>query len=117
MLNGDEYIVNIAGGALFTIVLSNKGRVFVCGSLGNTSSATLDEQMEKSKFKEIAFSEKIEKISAGLSGATAITVEGIAYFWGKFGKNTYGTPKKVEIEKKGLMNNSKDLFADGKIGD
>jgi hypothetical protein len=51
LLNGDEYIVNIAGGALFTIVLSNRGRVFVCGSLGSTSSATLDEQMEKSKFK------------------------------------------------------------------
>lgn len=117
LLSGDEHIVSIAAGALFTIALSNRGRVFAAGSLGSMSSATLDEQMEKSRFREVLFSERIEKISAGLSGATAITAEGLAYFWGKFGKNTYGTPKRVETEKKGLVNNSKDVFADGKVGD
>lgn len=45
--------MDIACGALFTIALSNKGRVFACGALGTVAASTLEEQIEKTKFREV----------------------------------------------------------------
>jgi alpha-tubulin suppressor-like RCC1 family protein len=95
LLSSDEFAVDLACGALFTIALTNKGRIFGCGILGATGINTLEDQIEKTRFKEIVFEDKIERISAGLSGAAAITSEGAAYFWGKFGKAIINVPKKV----------------------
>lgn len=95
LLSNDEYVADIACGALFTIVLTNKGRVLACGMLGAVTMSTLEDQLEKTKFKEIVFDSQIASISAGLSGAAAITIEGVAYFWGKFGKIVVNVPRRV----------------------
>jgi alpha-tubulin suppressor-like RCC1 family protein len=41
LLSSDEYVSDIACGALFTIVLTNKGRVLACGLLGALTLSTL----------------------------------------------------------------------------
>ena len=110
MLGEGEFVVDVACGALFTIALSNKGRVFACGALGTVGATTLEEQIEKTKFREIEVEGTVEQIFAGLSGAAVITNEGTAYFWGKYGKININIPKKVEVEKKGLSNNSRTAF-------
>ncbi len=51
--------------------------------------------MEKSKFKLIEVDAKFIRISCGLSGAVALSREGHAYVWGRFGKLVYNFPKKV----------------------
>ena len=85
-------------------MLSNKGRVFVAGLIGGGSSATIDEQTERTRFKLVQFQTKIVKISAGLSGASALTSDGAAYFWGRFGKVIINIPKRIDREKKGSSN-------------
>ena len=95
MLGEGEFIVDIACGALFTLALSNRGRVFACGALGTVGASTLEEQIDKTKFREIEVERTVEKIFAGLSGAAVITDEGIAYFWGKYGKTSINVPRKV----------------------
>lgn len=41
LMGNDEYVVDIACGALFTVVLTNKGRVLACGVIGTPSISTL----------------------------------------------------------------------------
>lgn len=53
LLGEGEFIVDIACGALFTVAMSNKGRVFACGALGTVAASTLEEQVEKTKFREV----------------------------------------------------------------
>lgn len=88
-------MADIACGALFTVVLTSKGRVLSCGIIGSPSINTLEDQLEKTRFKEVPFDTPIAAISAGLSGAAAITTEGVAFFWGKFGKTVVNVPRKV----------------------
>ena len=38
VLDGDEFVERISCGALFTLVLTNKGRVFGCGYQGTDST-------------------------------------------------------------------------------
>lgn len=38
---------------------------------------------------------KIIKISCGLSGTVALSRDGFAYVWGRFGKLVYNLPKKI----------------------
>ena len=75
LLNGDEYIVDIACGALFTLALSNRGRMFIAGLIGGSGGTTIEEQTERTKFKMVDMSLKIERISAGLSGAGMISTD------------------------------------------
>jgi alpha-tubulin suppressor-like RCC1 family protein len=116
ILGGDEFIIDVACGALFTVALSNKGRVFVTGLIGGGPLGTLEEQLDKTRFKELEFNGKVTTISAGLSGAGMLTSEGAAYIWGRFGKIVINVPQKVEREKKGL-GSSTDLFSEVRIGD
>jgi len=87
---------------LFSIALTNKGRIFSCGLIGGGSATTIDEEIEKTKFKPITLDFKVEKIRAGLSGAVALTKEGHAFIWGKFGKTTLNIPKRCQRIKKSL---------------
>lgn len=73
--------------------------------------------MERTKFKEIEFDSPISTISAGLSGAAAISNDGIGYIWGKFGKNTINVPRRVEVQRRGIAGNAREIFVDGRIGD
>jgi len=54
-----------------------------------------EDQMEKSRFKQIQIDSKIDRIYCGLSGATAITKDCSIYLWGKFGKQIINMPKKI----------------------
>lgn len=57
------------------------------------------------------FQSKITKISAGLSGASAMTADGAAYIWGRFGKALINLPKRIEREKKIASNiSTEDIF-------
>jgi len=38
-------VKDIACGALFTLALTNRGRVFICGMLGTVGASTIDEQI------------------------------------------------------------------------
>ena len=95
LLNENEIVVDISCGALHTIALTNKSRVYSCGfgenySLGHNSSKTLNQ------FKEIAFfhqlssssSHKIEKICSGTSHSGAL-IAGKVYIWGTFAHSKY----------------------------
>lgn len=78
------------------MALSNKGRIFGCGYQGSSLPlAATDEFMEKAKFKQIEIDSKIISINCGLSGAGAISREGYAYVWGRFGKVVFNVPKKL----------------------
>jgi alpha-tubulin suppressor-like RCC1 family protein len=94
-MGNDEYVVDIACGALFTVVLTNQGRVLACGVIGTLAISTLEDQLDKTKFREISFDTSIAAISAGLSGAAAISNDGVGYFWGKFGKTVVNVPRRV----------------------
>ena len=95
LLQEGEMVIDISCGALHTIALTNKSRVYSCGfgenfSLGHNSNKTLNE------FKEIAFfhqlssssSHKIEKICSGTSHSGAL-VAGKVYVWGTFAHSKY----------------------------
>jgi alpha-tubulin suppressor-like RCC1 family protein len=72
--------------------------VFGCGYQGFSvpeSSSINEEYMEKSKFKLIQIDGRIISVSCGLSGSVALSQEGQAYVWGRFGKLIYNIPKKV----------------------
>lgn len=45
LMGGEEFVVDIACGALFTIVITNKGKVLGCGVLGATGGTTLEDQL------------------------------------------------------------------------
>lgn len=106
LLDHEEYISEISCGALFTIALSSKGRLFGCGyqgfSLpnGNTNN---EEYIEKAKFKLIEIDSKIIEISCGLSGAGALSESGIVYVWGRFGKMIFNVPKKIIKNNDGMI--------------
>jgi mitogen-activated protein kinase kinase kinase 9 len=96
LLQEGEVVFDISCGALHSIALTNKSRVFSCGfgenfSLGHNSNKTLNQ------FKEIAFfhqlstsssSYKIEKICSGTSHSGAL-VSGKVYIWGTFAHSKY----------------------------
>ena len=41
-MSSDEYIIDIAAGALFTLALSNKGKIFIAGLIGRSSGNSID---------------------------------------------------------------------------
>lgn len=116
LLGGEEYVTDIACGALFTLALTSQQRLFLCGLLGNSPATTIDEQLERTKFREIVIDCRVDKIRAGLSGAMAISREGFAYVWGKFGRTTIHAPKKVQREKKSLTA-GEETYVEGRVGD
>ena len=69
--------------------------MFACGYQGTQTDGS-DDFMEKSKFKPIFMNQFISSISCGLSGAAALSKEGHAFVWGRFGKLVYNVPKKVK---------------------
>ena len=95
-MNSDEHIFDIECGALFTLALSNRGRIFVAGLIGGSGGTSIEEQTERTKFRVVDMPCRIERISAGLSGAGLISTDECAYFWGRFGKVLINSPKKIE---------------------
>ena len=95
MLSNDEFIVDLAAGALFSVALSNRGRVFIAGLIGGGAVGSLEEQLDKARFTELDLGCKISAISAGLSGASALTEEGTAFIWGRFGKTVLNVPRSL----------------------
>jgi len=96
LLANDEFIVDIACGALFTLALSNRGKVFISGLIGGGVVGTLEEQLEKTRFRELQFTAKVQAITAGLSGAAILAADGSAYILGRFGKIVINVPKRIE---------------------
>lgn len=75
LLEQDEKVENIGCGALFTIVLTNRNRIFGCGFQGSSfpSASNNDDFLEKAKFRPINIDAKIVDISCGLAGAAALS--------------------------------------------
>jgi alpha-tubulin suppressor-like RCC1 family protein len=95
ILHDGELIIDISCGALHTIALSNKSRVYSCGfgenfSLGHNSNKTLNYFKEISFFHQLSSSSshKIEKICSGTSHSGAL-VAGKVYIWGTFAHSKY----------------------------
>lgn len=117
LLHHDEFIFSISCGALFTLALTNKGRVFGCGYQGTNISTTHEEYFEKSKFKLINFDGRIIQLSCGLSGAAVINSEGFAYVWGRFGKTLINAPKKVVKNGELKLKQEEERYAEVAVGD
>ena len=118
-MDSDEFIESISCGALFTIALSNKGRVFGCGFQGtHSANQSHEEFFDKAKFKHVKIEAKILQISAGLSGCAALSKEGFVYIWGKFGKTVNNVPKKVKRSSNSINDRPDDeKFVSVKVGD
>lgn len=100
LLASDESIEEVSCGALHTLVLSNKGRVFAAGMYNTRNS---EEYTSRSEFQEIKFPDskgdkprKATAISCGLS-TCAVLIEGVPYIWGKLGKLSYNLPTAVQF--------------------
>lgn len=78
------------------MALSNKGKVYVTGLIGGGPVATLEEQLEKTRFRELQIGQKVHSITAGLSGAGILTIDGSAFILGRFGKIVINVPKRIE---------------------
>ena len=112
LLGPDEVIEHLSCGALHTLALSNKGRVFGSG-FQNVSSNT-DDYLERSGFRPVAIDKAVKVISAGLSGSAAVTVDGSVYVWGKFGKVSFSIPSQIKSAQDNIRD---DLFVDARVGD
>jgi hypothetical protein len=98
------------------VALSNQGRVFASGLIGGGSTATIEEQTERTRFRLVSLQARAKAITAGLSGAAAVTVDGRAYIWGRFGEAIINVPRRIEREKKGNSLGD-DRFFSVKVGD
>lgn len=121
LLEQEEHVADISCGALFTIALTNKGRLFGCGYQGCSlpDSGSPDDYMEKAKFKAIEIEAKIVRISCGLSGAGALSREGHVYIWGRFGKLVYNVPKKLSSKPAEDISSrqEEERYAEVRVGD
>lgn len=104
-LSVGERIVDVACGALHSLLLTSKGRVFSCGfgetcALGHPNRENLSTFTEVNAFSSAEFfNDKIEKIAAGVSHSACIA-SGKLFIWGLWGsgKNMiYQSPKNVVI--------------------
>lgn len=99
ILNESEVIVDLACGALHTLALSNKSRVYSCGfgenfSLGHGNNRTSSSFKEISYFSQLSStsSYKIEKLCCGTSHSGAL-IDGKVYLWGTFAASKYSVNK------------------------
>lgn len=88
-LKGAEGVVSIACGSLHSVLLTDFGRVFVCGA-GETFALGLGNKKSISVFSELSFFRetelKVEKVRAGVAHSGAL-VNGQVYAWGFLGKD------------------------------
>ena len=99
ILKERELVVDIACGALHSLVLTNKSRLFRAG-FGHNFSLGHHNNQSINNFKEVAFfhqlssgsSHKIEKICCGTSHSGAL-VAGKVYLWGTFAHSKFGLNK------------------------
>lgn len=96
LLGPDESIDEVSCGALHTLALSNKGRIFTAGFLNQSKGN--DDYSIKADFIEVklALDRKIKVIACGLS-ACAVVSDGVAYFWGKIGRISHAIPTAVKF--------------------
>jgi mitogen-activated protein kinase kinase kinase 9 len=108
ILKESEVIVDIACGALHTLALTNKSKVYSSGfgenySLGHNSNKTLTDFKEISFFHQLSSnsSHKIDKICCGTSHSGAL-IAGKVYLWGTFANSKYclnKTPIAINLKK------------------
>lgn len=80
-----EKIVQVACGAIHTLIRTNLGRVFSCGN-GSTFALGQGTRDTQTTFKLVDFLENdIKFIACGLSHSGAVTSEGDVYMWGLSG--------------------------------
>lgn len=61
--------------------------------------------------------DQIQSISAGLSGASALTVDGKALIWGRFGRTVINVPQKIKTDLKEQSFQADNIFSEVKVGD
>jgi alpha-tubulin suppressor-like RCC1 family protein len=104
-LSFGEKICNVSCGALHSLLLTNKGRIFACG-YGETFALGLNNKENQCTFCEIShltssefFEKNITKISTGISHSACL-VNGVPYIWGLWGSKPgmmYQVPTQVSI--------------------
>ena len=99
ILKENEVIVDLACGALHTLALSNKSRVYSCGfgenfSLGHGNNRTSPTFKEISYFSQLSAtsSYKIEKLCCGTSHSGAL-IDGKVFIWGSFADSKFSVNK------------------------
>lgn len=99
ILKTNEVITEISCGAIHTLALSNKSRVYSVGfgdnySLGHSSNKTINEFKQISYFNNTSSgnSLKIDKICCGISHSGAL-INGKVYIWGTFADSKYSINK------------------------
>ena len=96
ILNLNEIVVEVACGALHTIVLTNQNRIFSAGygenfALGHGNSRTYNVFQEVTYFSEVTHN--IEKIGAGVTHSACL-INGQLYAWGTLGLSKFLLHKK-----------------------
>ena len=107
ILKENEVVVDIACGALHTLALTNKSKVYSAGfgenySLGHNSNKTITDFKEISFFHHLSSksSHKIDKICCGTSHSGAL-IAGKVYLWGTFANSKYclnKTPNAINLK-------------------
>ncbi|CAD8210835.1 unnamed protein product [Paramecium pentaurelia] len=100
LLQNDEAVQQVACGALHTLILTNKNRIFSCG-FGESYALGHQENQTISEFKLIQNLShfKVEKISCGLAHSGCIIEGGKPYLWGycKSNKDFYKQPTQIKM--------------------
>ncbi|CAD8177067.1 unnamed protein product [Paramecium pentaurelia] len=100
LLQNDEAVQQISCGALHTLILTNKNRVFSCGfgesyALGHPENQTLNEFKQISNLQHY----KVDKICCGLAHSGCIVEGGRTFIWGicKSNKDHIKLPQQIKI--------------------
>ena len=121
-----EKIVDVSCGALHSVLLTNKNRIFACG-YGETFALGLAHRENQCTFCEVGyfssadfFDRKITKIATGVSHSACIA-NGTAYLWGVWGSKPQmvnQSPLVVSLASSPFADpGSLDQVVDVKLGD
>jgi mitogen-activated protein kinase kinase kinase 9 len=89
----------LACGALHSLVVTDRNRLFACGYGGNFALG-FGTQADSYTFEHVKSLEgygKVDKVSAGVSNSAAI-LQGNLYFWGKIMSYIYEQPVQISLE-------------------
>jgi alpha-tubulin suppressor-like RCC1 family protein len=124
-LTNDELIIQTSCGFSHSIVLTNKGRVFVSGNnkfqqLGLPQFKQLDQFTELSFEGLLSYEEKIIKIGAGYYHSAALTNQGQVFMWGKDTTGQVGVLADLPVQRPVSMNifdlSAKEIIKDMSVG-
>ena len=84
-LKNKEKIVQVACGAIHSMIRTNLGRVFSCGN-GSTFALGHGTRDSETSFRLLAFPESdVKFVACGLSHSGVVTSDGSVYIWGLSG--------------------------------